>query len=143
MLDFQDPRVAEFFAEVDKRHPFKVGMDSCNVSGTIRYCKKILPESLDTCESGRYRCYISTEMYMTPCSFDQDRRYYVPLQGSTIEEAGNSESFKAFAKECAAPASAVTRRDSAWAVARSCRRSNFVMMTRDTLREENSHEDQN
>lgn len=71
-------------------------MDSCNVPGTIHYCKNILPESLDTCEGGRYSYYISADMYMTPCSFDQDRRYYVPLQCSTIEEAWNGESFKAF-----------------------------------------------
>lgn len=96
VLDFHDPRVAEFFAEVDRRHPFKVGMDSCNVPGAIHYCKNILPESLDTCEGGRYSCYISADMYMTPCSFDQDRRYYVPLRGSTIEEAWNSAPFEAF-----------------------------------------------
>ena len=96
VLDFHDPRVAAFFAEVDRRHPFKVGMDSCNVPGAIHYCKNIVPESLDTCEGGRYSCYISADMYMTPCSFDQDRCYYVPLRGSTIEEAWNSVPFEAF-----------------------------------------------
>ena len=96
VLDFHDPRVAAFFAEVDRRHPFKVGMDSCNVPGAIHYCKNILPESLDTCEGGRYSCYISADMYITPCSFDQDRRYYVPLRGSNIEEAWNSQPFEAF-----------------------------------------------
>ena len=29
VLNYSDPRVAQFFAQVDKRHPFKVGMDSC------------------------------------------------------------------------------------------------------------------
>ena len=96
VLDFHDPRVAAFFAEVDRRHPFKVGMDSCNVPGAIHYCKNVLPESLDTCEGGRYSCYISADMYMTPCSFDQTRRYYVPLRGSTIEAAWNSAPFEAF-----------------------------------------------
>lgn len=42
VLDFNDPRVAQFFALVDRRHPFKVGMDSCNVSGALNFCKRIL-----------------------------------------------------------------------------------------------------
>ena len=96
VLDFNDPRVAKFFNLVDKKHPFKVGMDSCNVPGAINYCKNIAAESLDTCEGGRFSCYISADMYMTPCSFDQERRYYVSLQGKTIEEVWNSELFESF-----------------------------------------------
>lgn len=96
MLSFDDPRVKGFFAEVDKRHPFKVGLDSCNVPGAINYCKSILPESLDTCEGGRYSCYISSDMVMVPCSFDQERRYEVSLREMNIEEAWNSKPFEAF-----------------------------------------------
>ena len=96
MLSFDDPRVAEFFAQVDKRHPFKVGMDSCNVPGAINFCKAILPESLDTCEGGRYSCYIGADMIMVPCSFDQEKRYEVSLREMTITEAWNSEPFEAF-----------------------------------------------
>ena len=104
VLDFDDPRVAAFFAEVDARHPFKVGMDSCNVPGAIQFCKNVLPESLDTCEGGRFSCYIGADMVMVPCSFDQKKRYEVPLRADagngavlhTIEEAWNSEPFERF-----------------------------------------------
>lgn len=97
VLDYSDPRVAAFFAQVDRRHPFKVGMDSCNVPGALNYCKHILPESLDTCEGGRFSCYIGADMVMVPCSFDQQKRYTVQLgNGLTIEEAWNSESFERF-----------------------------------------------
>ena len=96
VLDVSDPRVEQFFTLVDKRHPFKVGMDSCNVPGAIRFCKTILPESLDTCEGGRYSCYIGADMIMVPCSFDQDRRYEVSLKDMSIEEAWNSEPFERF-----------------------------------------------
>ena len=97
VLDFSDPRVAKFFAQVDKRHPFKVGMDSCNVPGAINYCKSILPESLDTCEGGRYSCYIGADMVMVPCSFDQQKRYEVQLDENTsIVDAWNSEPFERF-----------------------------------------------
>ncbi len=97
VLSASDPRVAEFFAEVDKRHPFKVGMDSCNVPGAIRFCKSIMPESLDTCEGARFSCYVGADMVMVPCSFDQDRIYRVQLNEQTsIEAAWNSAPFEAF-----------------------------------------------
>lgn len=97
VLNFNDPRVARFFAQVDKCHPFKVGMDSCNVPGAINFCKRILPISLDTCEGGRYSCYISADMIMVPCSFDQPKCYGVQLnKDTTIEDAWNSDSFERF-----------------------------------------------
>lgn len=96
MLAFNDPRVASFFAQVDKSHPFKVGMDSCNVPGAIHFCKSVLPESLDTCEGGRYSCYIGADMIMVPCSFDQEKRYGVSLRGMNIVDAWNGDAFDRF-----------------------------------------------
>ena len=96
VLSVDDPRVAEFFAQLDRRHPFKVGMDSCNVPGAIQFCKSILPESLDTCEGGRFSCYIGADMTMVPCSFDQEKCYEVSLHDMTIEEAWTSEPFEHF-----------------------------------------------
>ncbi len=96
VLSIDDPRVAAFFAEVDKKHPFKVGMDSCNVPGAIHYCRNVVPESLDTCEGGRFSCYIGPDMIMVPCSFDQNRQYEIPLKEISIEDAWNSAPFEAF-----------------------------------------------
>ena len=96
MLSASDPRVAKFFKEIDKRYPFKVGMDSCNVPGAINFCKSIDSMSLDTCEGGRYSCYIGADMIMVPCSFDQEKRYEISLRDCTIEEAWNSEPFEQF-----------------------------------------------
>ena len=62
----------------------------------INFCKSILPESLDTCEGGRYSCYIGADMIMVPCSFDQKKRYEVSLRDMSIEEAWNSEPFELF-----------------------------------------------
>ena len=96
VLTVDDPRVAEFFALLDVQHPFKVGMDSCNVPGALAFCKSILPESLDTCEGGRFSCYIGADLTMVPCSFDQEKRYEVSLREMSIEEAWNSEPFARF-----------------------------------------------
>lgn len=96
MLSVDDTRVAEFFEQVEKLHPFKVGMDSCNVPGAINFCKSVMPESLDTCEGGRYSCYIGADMIMVPCSFDQKKQYEVSLREKSIIEAWNSEPFERF-----------------------------------------------
>ena len=96
VLSPSDPKVAEFFKQVDAHHPFKVGMDSCNVPGAINFCKNILPESLDSCEGGRYSCYIGADMMMVPCSFDQKKYYEVSLREMSIIEAWNSEPFERF-----------------------------------------------
>ena len=96
VLDVNDPRVAEFFNELDNQHPFKVRLDSCNVPGAIRFCKNVSYDSLDTCEGGRFSCYIDADMTMLPCSFDQKRQYAVQLKPMTIEEAWNSKEFEAF-----------------------------------------------
>lgn len=96
MLSSEDPKVTEFFGHVDARHPFKVGLDSCNVPGAINFCKHIMPESLDTCEGGRYSCYIGADMMMVPCSFDRKKRYEVSLREQDIAGAWNSEAFEQF-----------------------------------------------
>jgi len=96
ILSVNDPRVLKLFKLIDKKHPFKVGMDSCNVPGAINFCKNIIAESLDTCEGGRYSCYIGSDMTMVPCSFDQKKLYQVSLKNSSIEEAWNSKEFNDF-----------------------------------------------
>ena len=111
VLSVDDPLVAEFFSQLDVPHPFKVGMDSCNVPGAIRFCKTILPESLDTCEGGRYSCYIGADMTMVPCSFDQEKRYEVSLRDMTIEEAWNSEPFERFRNKMRAACPGCEKKD--------------------------------
>lgn len=96
MLAPDDHRVKAFFAEFDRKHRLKMGIDSCSVPGAIRFGSKIDPASLDTCEGGRYSCYISPDMYIVPCSFDQHQLYQVSLRENTIEQAWNSEPFRKF-----------------------------------------------
>ena len=63
-----------------------------------------MPESLDTCEGGRYSCYIGADMIMVPCSFEQEKRYETMLKSEegngevlmSIEEAWNSKPFEMF-----------------------------------------------
>ena len=96
VLSSNDKRLKDFFAQFDKRHPFKMGMDSCTVPGIINHCTRVAPESLDTCEGARFSCYIGADLRMVPCSFDQNRRFEVQLKPTSIEDAWNSEAFEAF-----------------------------------------------
>lgn len=77
--------------------PYKIGFDSCTVPALINNLGTIDPDSLDTCEGGRWSAYIAPDMKMLPCSFDnQEQRWAVDLKTHTIKEAWDSEVFEDF-----------------------------------------------
>ena len=97
VLSPEDPKVKQFFEEVDKgKHFFKIGMDSCCVPGIVNFCTHLISEAIDTCEGGRFSCYISPDMHLLPCSFDQEFKYAVSLRETSIKDAWNSERFEIF-----------------------------------------------
>lgn len=82
---------------VSGKAAYKIGFDSCTVPALIGSGGRISGDSLDTCEGARWSAYISSDMKMMPCSFDnQDMRWAVDLRNYTIEEAWESEEFEDF-----------------------------------------------
>jgi radical SAM protein with 4Fe4S-binding SPASM domain len=74
----------------------KIGFDSCSIPGIINFSPNIHLNSIDTCEGARYSAYISPDMIMTPCSFDQEYRWGRSLKEHSIEEVWDSQRFEDF-----------------------------------------------
>ena len=97
VLDVLDPRVQEFFALFnDDANCQMAGFDSCCVPGLLNMAIKVHPASLEPCEGGRFSAYITPDLQIMPCSFDQKMRWSVDLRGQTILEAWNSPVFESF-----------------------------------------------
>ncbi|MDE5781442.1 MAG: radical SAM protein [Lachnospiraceae bacterium] len=100
VLKSDDKRLKIFWELINKKvFPFKIGFDSCTVPGLLNNVENLSPDSIDTCEGGRWSAYITSDMKMLPCSFDnQKMNWSVDLEHFTIEQAWNSMQFNMFRK---------------------------------------------
>lgn len=98
MIRPDDDNFKRFLQLIDKtQYPYKIGFDSCTVPSLISYCKNIDLESLDSCEGARWSAYITPDMKMLPCSFDnQEQKWMVNLRECSIQEAWDSRVFENF-----------------------------------------------
>lgn len=87
----------KFLECVERKHfPFKIGFDSCTVPALVGNTA-FVSSYMDTCEGGRWSAYISADMKMMPCSFDnQELRWSVDLRNCTIQDAWFSKEFDDF-----------------------------------------------
>ena len=80
----------------EREFPYKIGFDSCTVPALIDL-DKVDPNCLDTCEGGRWSAYITPDMKLLPCSFDnQEQKWAVDLAQYSIAEAWESSTFNDF-----------------------------------------------
>jgi radical SAM protein with 4Fe4S-binding SPASM domain len=78
---------------------YKIGFDSCTIPALINNLGDIDPDSLDTCEGARWSAYITPNMKMLPCSFDNQKQCWaVDLRKYSIKEAWDSDVFENFRK---------------------------------------------
>lgn len=97
VLQYDDPKLSEFFALIDQQHDYKIGFDSCTIPAILNFSKHIDLNSVDTCEAARFSMYISSDMIALPCSFDNvNMKYAFDLKNGTIQDAWNSEAFNSF-----------------------------------------------
>lgn len=98
VLRADDPEAKEFLSlACAGEHGYKIGFDSCSVPGLINRSSSVDMDSVDTCEGARWSAYITADMKMLPCSFDnQSQRWAVDLRNHTIQEAWDSPAFEEF-----------------------------------------------
>lgn len=78
-------------------YKFQIGFDSCSVPGLLNFTEEILNSTLEPCEGARFSGYITSDMKMLPCSFDnQELKWAVDLNEHTIQEAWDSDVFDDF-----------------------------------------------
>jgi len=89
-------KVDEFFAlATSVRHSFKIGFDSCSISGVMSYTN-VHNSTVEACDAGRFSMYISEEMKAFPCSFYSDNGQGVTItdQSSFLQAWQHSYDFK-------------------------------------------------
>lgn len=98
VISLENEEYAKFIKYVSEGKPeYKIGFDSCTVPALLNHLGTIDMDSLDTCEGARWSAYITADMKMLPCSFDnQEQRWAVDLQTHTVKEAWQSEAFETF-----------------------------------------------
>lgn len=100
MINIGDSCMEDFMRlAMGREHPYRIGFDSCtvpaimNMSGDI----EVDMDSFDTCEGARWSAYISPDLMIMPCSFDnRDMRWAVSLREYTIKQAWDSTTFCSF-----------------------------------------------
>lgn len=89
-------KAAELVKLIGRKHPFKIGFDSCSIPMLVSNNADVDDASIDSCEGGRFSAYISADLTMSPCSFDRGEKYGVSLRESSIEQVWQSEEFWQF-----------------------------------------------
>lgn len=96
-LKKDDPRIKKFFDIVENyQYPFKIGFDACFCSGIINHMKTVDSKYITPCDGSTFSAYISSDMIMVPCSFDNERKYGMSLIEHSMQEVWDSEKFESF-----------------------------------------------
>lgn len=96
LLANKDKKTKMFFDLLRNQFNFKIGFDSCSITGITQYLD-INPIFVESCEAGRFSLYISEDMMMYPCSFMSGIIEGIDLAKYKIQEVWrNSSMFKNF-----------------------------------------------
>jgi len=98
VIDLKNKELTDLLNYIsEEKLAYKIGFDSCTMPALIKQSGNIDLDSLDTCEGARWSAYISSDLKMFPCSFDnQEQRWAVDLSTHSIKEAWESTQFEEF-----------------------------------------------
>lgn len=66
-----------------KEYPFKIGFDSCSISGIVKYMD-VNPMFYEACEAARFSAFVSENLTMLPCSFMCDCKQQPALRDARM-----------------------------------------------------------
>lgn len=84
LLAKNSDEISTFFHLAGIPHKFKIGFDSCSISGIARFINTS-PIFTERCEAGRFSMYISEDNKMYPCSFMIGKVEGVPIAHDNIQ----------------------------------------------------------
>lgn len=97
VLAFDDPKVKHFYSLFNDEENCNIaGFDTCSAPALIHFAPRILKDSYDTCEGGRFSAYVTPDFKILPCSFDAEEKFAIDLKTHSVEEAYNSTLFDGF-----------------------------------------------
>ncbi len=97
VLSFDNPKVKHFYSLFNVEENCNIaGFDTCSAPALLHFAPRILKDSYDTCEGGRFSAYVTPDFKLLPCSFDGEQNYAVDLKSHSVEEAYNSAPFDRF-----------------------------------------------
>lgn len=84
--------ISTFFDLANKSYPFKIGFDSCSISGIARFMR-VSPIFVERCEAGRFSLYVSEDMKIYPCSFMVNIVDGIPVTKSNIVDVWRNHDY--------------------------------------------------
>ena len=93
-----DARLEEFFSLVtERKHPYRIGFDTCFTPAILKFRKDIPRASIDACEAATFSMYIDSQLNCFPCSFGLwDSSLSESLYDKTLTEIWFGEKFSSF-----------------------------------------------
>ena len=97
-LTYADTQVQKFlFLATKKKHPYRVGFDTCFTPALLRWANTIPVFSIDACEAATFSMYIDSQMNCYPCSFGiWDKGMAESMRNKKIREIWNGKKFVNF-----------------------------------------------
>jgi len=92
VLQWSD-KVQEFLDIIQQDATCDIGFDACFASALAAHTD--LPqEYYDTCDGGRFSCYVDTDLNVSPCSFD--KKHFGTLREQSFKEIWTGERFEEY-----------------------------------------------
>ncbi|MCB0497862.1 MAG: radical SAM protein [Cyclobacteriaceae bacterium] len=86
-------KIKKFFSLVDKqKHAFKIGFDSCSISGVARYLNTNT-SFYEGCDAGRFSAFVDENLRMFPCSFMTNTTWFGNLREESMKDIWQSNKY--------------------------------------------------